>query len=449
MIAEVLFNYLKDAMYNPDKARLDIEALPESFENLGRGLVYFVECVKEARDFSKALANGNLNAKQPRNDNELAAPLKALQASLRHISWQSQQVAKGDYRQKLDFMGDFAKAFNTMTQQLDERQRTLEDQIDRIRKQTIALEQSNSLFVALTEGINNWIVVLDSDTREMLFANRTAQRELDKSSWLGKELWKWLMRLTQSGMWRKEKQEHEIAVTHAKSVRYFLVSSYPLHWKDRCAVAHVLVDVSAERMYMRELESHAYKDNLTRLYSRYFGMQVLQTWIAEHREFSLCFIDLDNLKFVNDTFGHAEGDQYIVSVADAIKNIAPEAMYARLGGDEFMILVPELTAGEVGQKLNEVRALLAREDEQNVTPYRRSISYGIVQVDADNTLSSSALLELADERMYRFKRANRVARRAECVNGPEYLRPEGSSGCRPDFQNDAPDEIKQAPENYV
>ena len=119
--ADLLFDYLRDILYDPDHAVLDTSLLEEDFVLLGEGMQYFAKCIQEQRELAKSLSKGNLTIKMPPPGNELAAPLKALHASLKHMTWQSQQVAKGDYQQRLDFMGDFAHAFNTMTVQLDHR----------------------------------------------------------------------------------------------------------------------------------------------------------------------------------------------------------------------------------------------------------------------------------------------------------------------------------------
>ena len=119
--ADILFNYLRDVIYSPVTAALDVEDLPAEFRELGSGLRFFAECVIEAKGVAAALAKGDLAVKMPSSDNEIAAPLKSLHASLRHLTWQTQQVAKGDYQQRVIFMGEFAAAFNTMVQQLEAR----------------------------------------------------------------------------------------------------------------------------------------------------------------------------------------------------------------------------------------------------------------------------------------------------------------------------------------
>ena len=153
-VAEVLFTYLRDAIYDPESAVLDMEKLPQEFKDFGEGLQYFVECVTETKMLAQALSKGDLTGKIPPPDNEIASPLKSLHASLRHLTWQTQQVAQGDYQQRVKFMGEFSTAFNQMTQQLEERRKTNIREKSELR-QYINLILSNTpdiLLVFNTEG---------------------------------------------------------------------------------------------------------------------------------------------------------------------------------------------------------------------------------------------------------------------------------------------------------
>ena len=151
---KVLFNYLSNVIYDPSKAVLDVEKLPEEFQDLGNGLQYFSECVIETKTLAQALAKGDLTGKLPRSGNEIASPLKSLHASLKHLTWQAQQIAKGDYQQRISFMGDFSAAFNTMAKQLEER-RMLDTQEKSRLQEYIDLILSNTPAILLafdTEG---------------------------------------------------------------------------------------------------------------------------------------------------------------------------------------------------------------------------------------------------------------------------------------------------------
>ncbi|MBF0451666.1 MAG: response regulator [Candidatus Magnetomorum sp.] len=96
------------------------------------------------------LASGNLNITIPK-DNFLASPFKQLHSSLSHLTWQTQQIAMGDFEQRVDFMGDFSQAFNTMTNALKESQEQLMLEVDKFKQ--------------LAELKNNYLNIMAHDIR--------------------------------------------------------------------------------------------------------------------------------------------------------------------------------------------------------------------------------------------------------------------------------------------
>jgi len=133
-VAKILFDYLRDVIYSPAHAALDVEHLPPGFRDLGEGLKYLASCLIETKHLARALSRGDLESFSPSPGNEVAAPLKSLHASLKHLTWQTQQVAQGDYRQRVEFMGNFSAAFNAMVQQLEERRRRDADMAFKLRQ---------------------------------------------------------------------------------------------------------------------------------------------------------------------------------------------------------------------------------------------------------------------------------------------------------------------------
>jgi len=127
-IADILFSYLNDLIYKPSSASLDIESLPQAFNDFCKGLQYLGGAISETKAFAKELASGNLHCAMPSADNEIAAPLKTLYSVLSHLTWQTQQIAKGDYKQHVSFMGDFSIAFNNMVEQLEHRRKVIVDE---------------------------------------------------------------------------------------------------------------------------------------------------------------------------------------------------------------------------------------------------------------------------------------------------------------------------------
>jgi len=88
---------------------------------------------KEIKSFIVPLSEGNLKIEPPPKRNILASPFKQLYASLRHLTWQTQQIAKGDFNQHVDFMGDFSQAFNSMVESLKEARSQLVSEMEQFR----------------------------------------------------------------------------------------------------------------------------------------------------------------------------------------------------------------------------------------------------------------------------------------------------------------------------
>jgi len=99
------------------------EDLDPELQGLCETVNRFVASCNDAHDFIRSLAEGNLEAPAPPH-NLLASPFKQLQANLLHLTWQTGQIAAGDYSQRVYFMGAFSAAFNSMVEALEEKRRT-------------------------------------------------------------------------------------------------------------------------------------------------------------------------------------------------------------------------------------------------------------------------------------------------------------------------------------
>ncbi len=392
-VTELLQDYLNHVMHDPENAFLDLQKLPEEFKELGKTLIYFSKSVIETGNMAKAISKGILDIELPPPDNEMAAPLKALHASLKHLTWQTQQVAKGDYQQRVDFMGEFSEAFNTMVEQLEQRRLALLNEIS-------TMMQKRSLYEMLAGESGQRIIVTDASTSEILFASCNTLSDEGSED----KLHKWLKRQTEAMRGKHEISIAELELTNNNTVQYYTVSIHPLCWNQNNVLAFVLIDISMEREQLRKYQNIANVDTLTQLYNRRYGMDVLEKWISEDRSFVLCFVDINNLKFVNDRYGHAEGDQYIIGVSSALCEFSPEAVVCRIGGDEFIVLAEGWGFRETEERLE---ALRNRMIEGN-SFYERSVSYGVISVASGNMVKVSDLLNAADEKMYEYKRAYKL-----------------------------------------
>lgn len=146
-------------------------------------------------------------------------------------------------------------------------------------------------------------------------------------------------------------------------------------------------------------------DPLTGLYNRrYFYDCIIKEMTKAFRTnypISLMLIDLNNLKQINDEFGHREGDRLLEHFAQAVSKIRSDFdSVFRFGGDEFVIIVPncnEANAKEIGVRLNE---------EVSIFHSKGSISYGVVNlplVKQPEKLNIEHYLKISDDRMYQYK----------------------------------------------
>jgi diguanylate cyclase (GGDEF)-like protein len=405
--SELLFNFLREIFYNPSKAVLDVEKLDEDFVVLGKGLVYFAQCIAQYSEFAKAMARGDLSATVPPAENEMTAPLKTLHANLRHLTWQSQQVAAGDYKQRVDFMGDFSNAFNTMIRQMAERQQKLEAEVTQSRKKTDALEQSNSLLTYITQNIPQQIIVIERHTRKILFMNGALRNMAKKNASYVKDVMDAIFDHNELD----DKNGFEVKYTCEGSDIYLFVSSYFIEWHKSNAIAFMINDISVEKSQMKELEAYAFYDPMTHLHNRFSGMLTLNRWMDEKKHFSLVFVDLDNLKYINDKYGHIEGDRYITCAAGLLDRLSPDrSVICRIGGDEFMLLIPDAGYDEAHAVMSDIHHRLMTDEYLKDKDFSHSLSFGIVVVDSGNELTASDILSMADEKMYANKRERKKVR---------------------------------------
>lgn len=168
-----------------------------------------------------------------------------------------------------------------------------------------------------------------------------------------------------------------------------------------------------ERNRMKERLQHlATHDHLTGIPNRYTLEENIRRVVAKARRgevSAFLLIDLDNFKMVNDTLGHAAGDELLITLAGILKgNLREGDLMARVGGDEFAVLLEgasEKEAFAVAEKLRRV----VDEGELCVAEYRTcftlTISIGIVMIDGG--LDSQKLLSYADTALYRAKESGR------------------------------------------
>lgn len=176
--------------------------------------------------------------------------------------------------------------------------------------------------------------------------------------------------------------------------------------------ARVLIRMEEATMNERNsaLEQAAYSDSLTGLPNRHLLLDRIEQAIAfskrNHHRFAVCFMDLDEFKNINDSYGHEAGDQVLKEVARRLEMcVRNNDTIARLGGDEFVFLLTDTSS------TTDYEEVLARVLAAICQPIRLatkvtvkiSCSIGMTIYPNDNS-TPSILLEHADQAMYQAKR---------------------------------------------
>lgn len=196
---------------------------------------------------------------------------------------------------------------------------------------------------------------------------------------------------------------------------YFLTTKFPLLDGEGkvSGVCGISADITEQKELQKKMEWLANTDALTRLVNRRRFHELAELEISRARRFihsfSVLMLDIDNFKFINDTYGHDVGDKVIAYIGDLCRNDLRDIDIAgRLGGEEFAILLPD-TLPETARKVAERLRRDIEDYEMELsggTVLKFTVSIGCVS-SADLSLDIDQLLKRADQCLYEAKRSGR------------------------------------------
>jgi diguanylate cyclase (GGDEF)-like protein len=166
-------------------------------------------------------------------------------------------------------------------------------------------------------------------------------------------------------------------------------------------------EIVALKARIAELERQVVTDSLTPVYNRRFFISELDRWCwRAHRyggRYGLLYCDVDNLKQVNDQFGHAAGDAVLIAVAIALgDSVRKSDIVARIGGDEFAILLDNILPGQLPDKTESIRKMLgALAVPAIAADFRVSASIGACPIGQKSRPAD--VMDQADKAMYADK----------------------------------------------
>ncbi|MPN48745.1 putative signaling protein [bioreactor metagenome] len=136
----------------------------------------------------------------------------------------------------------------------------------------------------------------------------------------------------------------------------------------------------------------------------------MQSYILRNqgRTSALCLLDLDNLKCINDHFGHREGDFALSRFAKLVQGVAePEDVFGRYGGDEFILLVPEIGETRMSTLPEQLVKSFESFNKTSHKPYYIEASFGLLPFVCAKDTSMENLLAEVDKLLYRDKKKKR------------------------------------------
>lgn len=300
---------------------------------------------------------------------------------------------------------------------------------EELRNQYNQIVESEHTFRKLFERASDAIMIMESN--KIIDCNPAAIELLgydSKESILGKSPWELSPEKQPDGRLSKEKAIESIKNSeknikskfewcHERSDRTLvpveiMLTSIVLNGKK---VYHALVRNSSERKQMEQkLEHLSYHDQLTGLHNRRFFEEELNRIDSEGKlPFTIVMADVNGLKLINDSFGHAMGDELLKKVSKVMEEGCRDNDFiARLGGDEFVLILNETDVNEAQQI---IRGIRERASKETVGSNSISISFGY-EVKRKKEEKVQDILKKAEDHMYKRKLFESPSMRGKTIN---------------------------------
>lgn len=217
---------------------------------------------------------------------------------------------------------------------------------------------------------------------------------------------------------RKPAEPHEILRAVNESLK---LPTHPSRLPQTGQLQREHLQLLADKLYQKvgelekaneRLRSLSLNDGLTGLNNRR-GFMILATGLlkfARRASYSVCllYIDLDSLKYINDTFGHAAGDAAIMQFARILTDTFRDSdVIGRLGGDEFVALLIDASESDLASMQARLHGNVDAYNSQSASGQALSFSLGVIRVEPESTITMEELLSEADAAMYKHKLSRR------------------------------------------
>ncbi|MGI6069725.1 MAG: EAL domain-containing protein [Blautia sp.] len=281
----------------------------------------------------------------------------------------------------------------------------------------------DSFLSSILDQMDVYIFIIDAATDRIVFMNKKMKDSFYIDEPEGEICWKVLKKgqsahcvdcsfnrlveqgLTQSGAWEKRDID---------SQRMLKALDFRMEWEGRWYFIQCLSDIS-EYMLLYE---NANVDELTKMLNRRAGKEkmweVVKKARKERASLTIALCDVNELKLVNDLYGHSEGDRLLRYLSAMFRmELAGDDFVFRLSGDEFIMGFYGKNQQETQKILNEIELLVREKREEYSIYYEASFSYGLFEIFPEDTYDLTEMISRADENMYVQKKAYHIRRAKE------------------------------------
>ena len=326
-----------------------------------------------------------------------------------------------DYRiniKSADEIGDVANAFDSLAEHLSETQQQLEQKHNQLERETRYLQ-------TLLNGIDAVVVEAKIPGYQFSYVSQEAENLLGFSmdEWLETDFWArqiypedraWMEKTLEENS--KERGSFTVDFRMIHKLGHVLwvraINNVEINNKGDAIIRGLILDIMEQKTAEDRIVYLAEHDSLTGLINRRRFQEELERSIAFTQRYkqqgALLFIDLDQFKYINDTYGHQYGDEYLLDVSRRLAKVLRKTdILGRLGGDEFGVIIPSVAEEETITVANALLGTLSQEMiECDNKLIHISASIGIAFFPTQGYVASD-LLAKADAAMYTAKNKGR------------------------------------------
>ena len=284
-------------------------------------------------------------------------------------------------------------------------------------------ELDRAFLLAALDGLNTNIYITDTVTNRIVYANENMKRIFGLEEPEGRICWEVLqdgmdgvcpfcrirrlqaMGGEQSCVW------DEMNTLTGRTYKNF---DCLIRWEGRDYYVQNSIDVTE----YRKLTEEAGLDELTQMMNRRAGKAMMETALKAAREakrqMAVVLLDINELKRINDLYGHSEGDRLLQYVSAVLQpRLRTGDLMFRLSGDEFVLILSGEDKNSAAQRIAQAQKAIADQREQNGIFYEASFSFGVTEAYPEDRCTVDELISQADRLMYLNKRDYHIRRARE------------------------------------